>query len=76
MSKPRIIVEAVLAGKSQREVAGLYGISQPRVSQLLAAYRAGAGKRWNPDRCGPAPTRTPPDRGSRTGLGATHHAAR
>jgi transposase InsO family protein len=41
MSKQRIIVEAVLAGKSQREVAKLYGISQPRVSQLMAAWRAG-----------------------------------
>ena len=41
MSKQRVIVEAVLAGKSQREVARLYGVSQPRVSQLLAAWRAG-----------------------------------
>ena len=41
MSKQRVIVEAVLAGKSQREVAHLYGVSQPRVSQLLAAWRAG-----------------------------------
>lgn len=41
MSKQRVIVEAVLAGKSQREVARLYGVSQPRVSQLMAAWRAG-----------------------------------
>lgn len=41
MSKQRVIVEAVLAGKSQGEVARLYGISQPRVSQLVAAWRAG-----------------------------------
>lgn len=41
MSKQRVVVEAVLAGKSQREVARLYGISQPRVSQLVAAWRAG-----------------------------------
>jgi transposase InsO family protein len=41
MSKQRVIVEAVLAGKSQREVARLYGVSQPRVSQLVAAWRAG-----------------------------------
>lgn len=39
MSKQRVIVEAVLSGKSQREVARLYGISQPRVSQLLATWR-------------------------------------
>jgi transposase InsO family protein len=41
MSKQRVIVEAVLAGKSQGEVAGLYGVSQPRVSQLMAAWRRG-----------------------------------
>ena len=41
MSKQRVIVEAVLSGKSQGEVARLYGISQPRVSQLVAAWRAG-----------------------------------
>ena len=41
MSKQRVIVEAVLSGKSQREVARLYGVSQPRVSQLVAAWRAG-----------------------------------
>ena len=41
MSKNRVIVEAVLAGKSQTEVARLYGISQPRVSQLLTARRHG-----------------------------------
>jgi len=41
MSKQRVVVEAVLAGKSQREVARLYGISQPRVSQLMAAWRIG-----------------------------------
>lgn len=41
MSKQRVIVEAVLAGKSQGEVARLYGVSQPRVSQLVAAWRAG-----------------------------------
>ena len=41
MSKQRVIVEAVLAGKSQREVARLYGVSQPRVSQLVTAWRAG-----------------------------------
>ena len=41
MSKQRVIVEAVLSGKSQREVARAYGISQPRVSQLVAAWRAG-----------------------------------
>lgn len=40
MSKLRVIVEAVLAGKSQGEVGRLYGISPPRASQLLAACGA------------------------------------
>lgn len=41
MSKNRVIVEAVLAGKSQREVARSYGVSQPRVSQLVKQWREG-----------------------------------
>ncbi|HSN06886.1 MAG TPA: helix-turn-helix domain-containing protein, partial [Candidatus Angelobacter sp.] len=48
MSKQRVIVEAVLAGKSQREVARLYGVSQPRVSQLVAAWRAGGWEALEP----------------------------
>ena len=48
MSKKRVIVEAVLAGKSQREVARLYGVSQPRVSQLLRAWRAGGWEALEP----------------------------
>jgi hypothetical protein len=30
MSKQRVNVEAVLAGKSKRSIAQLYGVSQPR----------------------------------------------
>jgi len=48
MSKHRVIVEAVLAGKSQREVARLYGVSQPRVSQLVAAWRTGGWEALEP----------------------------
>lgn len=48
MSKQRVIVEAVLAGKSQRAVAKRYGVSQPRVSQLLAAWRAGGWQALEP----------------------------
>ena len=48
MSKQRVIVEAVLAGKSQRVVAALYGVSQPRVSQLLAAWRSGGWEAVEP----------------------------
>lgn len=63
MSKQRIIVEAVLAGKSQRDVARLYGISQPRVSQLVAAYRAGGWQALEPRSRRPRsnPNATPPE---------------
>ena len=62
MSKQRVIVEAVLAGKSQREVARLYGISQPRVSQLVAAWRAGGWDALEPKSRRPRtnPNATPP----------------
>ena len=63
MSKQRVIVEAVLSGKSQREVARLYGISQPRVSQLVAAWRAGGWDALEPQSRRPrsSPNATPPD---------------
>ena len=48
MSKNRVVVEAVLAGKSQSEVARAYGLSQPRVSQLVAAWRAGGWQALEP----------------------------
>lgn len=40
MSKHRVVVEAVLSGKSQREVARLYGLSQPRVAHQIVAVCA------------------------------------
>lgn len=63
MSKQRVIVEAVLAGKSQREVARLYGISQPRVSQLVAAWRTGGWDALDPKSRRPRsnPNTTPPE---------------
>lgn len=63
MSKQRVIVEAVLSGKSQREVAAIYGVSQPRVSQLLAAWRAGgwAALEPRPSRPRSNPNATPPE---------------
>jgi len=63
MSKQRVIVEAVLAGKSQREVARAYGVSQPRVSQLVAAWRAGGWEALEPRSRRPRsnPNATPPD---------------
>jgi transposase InsO family protein len=62
MSKQRVIVEAVLAGKSQREVARLYGVSQPRVSQLMRAWRTGGWQALEPQSRRPKsnPNRTPP----------------
>ena len=62
MSKQRVIVEAVLAGKSQREVARLYGVSQPRVSQLIRAWRTGGWQALEPQSRRPTsnPNRTPP----------------
>ncbi|MEI6363750.1 MAG: helix-turn-helix domain-containing protein, partial [Actinomycetes bacterium] len=61
MSKQRVIVEAVLSGKSQREAAELYGVSQPRVSQLMASWRAGGWDALEPKSRRPAssPTATP-----------------
>jgi hypothetical protein len=53
MSKQRVIVEAVLAGKSQGEVARLYGVSPPRVSQLATAGRAGGETRAEANCSGP-----------------------
>ena len=41
MKMNRIIVEAVLAGKSQSQVAEQFGIRQPSVSQLMARWRHG-----------------------------------
>jgi transposase len=63
MSKQRVIVEAVLAGKSQREVARLYAIPQPRVSQLMAAWRTGGWDALEPKSRRPrsSPNATPPD---------------
>ena len=62
MSKQRVIVEAVLSGKSQSEVARLYGISQPRVSQLVAAWRTGGWDAREPKSRRPRsnPNATPP----------------
>ncbi len=74
MSKQRVIVEAVLAGKSQREVARLYGISQPRVSQLVAAWRAGGWDAVEPRSRRPRsnPNQTPPEVVDRI-LALRHH---
>lgn len=38
MSKRRLVITAVLAGRSQSEVARVYGVSQGWISRLLARY--------------------------------------
>ncbi|MFI6833711.1 helix-turn-helix domain-containing protein [Kribbella sp. NPDC050241] len=38
MSKRRLVITAVLAGRSQSEVARAYGVSQGWISGLLARY--------------------------------------
>ena len=63
MSKQRIIVVTVLAGKSQREVADRYGVIQPRVSQLIASHRASGWGAVEPRSRRPRsnPRATPPE---------------
>ena len=63
MSKQRVIVEAVLTGKSQRELARRYGVSQPRVSQLVTAWRVGGWEALEPGSRRPKsnPNKTPPE---------------
>ena len=39
MSKRRLVITAVLAGRSQSEVARTYGVSQGWISRLMARYR-------------------------------------
>ena len=39
MSKRRLVITAVLAGRSQSEVARAYGVSQGWISRLVARYR-------------------------------------
>ena len=40
MSKRRLVITAVLAGQSQSEVARAYGVTQGRISKLMARYRS------------------------------------
>lgn len=64
MSKNRVIVEAViLLGQSQSEAARRYGVSQPRVSQLVARWRHGGWEAVEKQSTRPktSPHATPPD---------------
>jgi transposase len=40
MSTRRLVITAVLQGRSQAEVARTYGVSQGWISKLMARYRA------------------------------------
>lgn len=48
MVRNRVMVESVLAGLSQSEVARRYGLSQARVSQLMARSKSGGIDAVNP----------------------------
>jgi transposase InsO family protein len=64
MSKARLVITAVLVeGRTQSEVAGAYGVSQPWISRLLARYRAEGEAAFEPRSRRPrrSPTATPPD---------------
>lgn len=61
MLRNRVVVEAVLAGLSQSEAARRYGLSQARVSQLMARWRTGGIEAVQPASRRPrsSPTATP-----------------
>jgi transposase InsO family protein len=63
MSKRRLVIAAVLAGHSQSEVAGTYGVSQGWISRLMARYQADGEAAFEPLSRAPktSPTATPPE---------------
>lgn len=48
MSKRRLVITAVLAGRSQSEVARSYGVSQGWISRLMARYRESGEAAFEP----------------------------
>ena len=48
MSKRRLVITAVLAGRSQSEVARTYGVSQGWISRLMARYRESGEAAFEP----------------------------
>jgi transposase InsO family protein len=62
MSKRRLVITAVLAGRSQSEVARTYGVSQGWVSRLMARYRLEGEAAFEPRSRAPlfSPGATPP----------------
>lgn len=65
MSKRRLVITAVLAGRSQSEVARTYGVSQGWISRLMARYRAEGEAAYEPRSRAPknSPGATPPSTG-------------
>ena len=64
MSKARLVITAVVVeGRSQSEVARVYGVSQPWISRLVARYRAEGEAAFEPRSRRPtrSPTATSPD---------------
>jgi transposase InsO family protein len=61
MSKRRLVIAAVLAGRSQSEVARTYGLSQGWISRLMARYRVEGEAAFEPRSRAPttSPTATP-----------------
>jgi transposase InsO family protein len=62
MSKRRLVITAVLAGRSQSQVARTYGVSQGWISKLMARYRLEGEAAFEPLSRAPAgsPAATPP----------------
>ena len=62
MSKRRLVITAVQAGRSQSEVARTYGVSQGWISKLMARYRLEGEAAFEPLSRAPAtsPGATPP----------------
>ena len=63
MSKQRLVITAVLAGRSQSEVARAYGVSQGWVSKLMARWTLEGEAAYTPRSRRPrkSPTATRPE---------------
>jgi Helix-turn-helix domain len=70
MSKARLVVTAVVTeGRSQGEVARAYGVSQGRISRLVAQYRAKGEAAFEPRSRRPTVLQTVTVHGGGVGLG-------
>jgi transposase-like protein len=64
VSKRRLVITAVLAGRSQSEVARTYGVSQGWISRLMARYRESGDAAFEPLPRAPKTTPGATDRAS------------